>query len=386
MNFDEIICRTGTASNKHDRVLDDFGVQDVIPLGIADADFRSPQAIRDALANASRNCIYGYTHADDEYYELLAGYMHRRYRIQTDKSNLVFCSRIVQGVAAIFQNYTAAGDKIGFLSPGYAPLRECALLNGRECVDIDLIYDGSAYQIDFNALEKAFAAGIKIFLFINPHNPSGRVWSVEELKQVAELCEAYQILLISDEIHADFIRQGFKFTSIAALKNVKMPKFILMSSPAKTFNIPGLQLAHALVRDKFLRNQVNTWFVKNGIHEPSYFALTAGKAAFQGQDAYIESINSYIEENYQYLKSALAKNTPQLKVIEREATYLAWINFSDSGLTRVQAWDWLINRARVGVSFGENFGRAGAGFFRLNMACPRSILQKAVEAVIANKP
>lgn len=377
-SFEKEINRYHTNCFKYDHSYDSYGEKGIIPVSVADMDFQAPQAVVEALKKVSEHGIYGYTSLNDDYFQVISHWMKSQYNWNVPKDHIVFCSRIVQAVSIIVQNFTNKNDKILFMTPGYSPLRNAIASNNREALDFPLELCNGHYHINFDHLRMRLDSNVKMLILVNPHNPTGRVWTKEELTQLAEICIQKDIMIISDEIHADFIRKGYDYTPIASLSEQIANKCIVCTSPAKTFNFPGIHVSHIIIHNKDWRNKFIDSIHKTGVHEPNNFVIPAVEAALTLGKPWLRELLEYIEGNYQYVKEQIETYMPHLQVIESQGTYLMWIDCRGTNMTSEDIWDWMVHHAKVGIYKGTNFGEAGEGFIRMNIACPRITLEKVM--------
>lgn len=384
--FHEPINRLGTNSCKHDIMFNNYNDSTMIPLSVADMDFRAPIEVIESLKATAEHGIYGYSFCDDEYFKIVVDWIRNKYSIKLEENEIIFSSRIVQAISAITQIFTTTDQEVLIFSPGYSPVKSAITVNNRKVVNIPLCYKNNKYSLDIDNFKSQINEKTKMLVLINPHNPTGRVWSYDELLEICNICTENNILIISDEIHADFIRPGHKFTSVASLSDEIANKCIDCTSPSKTFNFPGLHVCNIIVKNEALREKVIEAINTTMVHEPNIFAVPAVKVALQNGDNYLKELLNYIENNICYVKDTITKHMPDLTVVESQGTYLMWIDYSKTNLTEDDILDWTTNNSKVNVYLGSNFGDDGIGFIRLNLASPFSVIEEAMKRLIEHYP
>jgi cystathionine beta-lyase len=378
--FDEIVSRFNTNSAKWDGIAADYG-KDVIALSVADMDLRAPEALINKMAEMAQHGIYGYTDTFETYFEAVQSWFERKYNWKITKEWIVFCPRIVQAVSIIIQNFTNVGDKVLVHTPSYTPISNAVKVNHRNLVESPLLFKNGHYEIDFEDTEEKMKEGIKVLLLCSPHNPTGRVWTKEELLRLGNLCLKYNVLLVSDDIHADFIHEGHRHTFIATLSDQLAEQCIICTSPAKTFNLAGLEIANIIIPNEKIRKRFRENIIQAGIRNPTFFAVPALETAYTSCDDWFENVRDYIEGNIAFTKQFCKENLPKFKVIEPEGTYLLWIDVSEWSSKEKDLKHWILEEAKVSVSFGSYFGENYEGFIRLNVATPRAILNKGLQRI-----
>lgn len=382
MLYDFEIChdRHGTNCFKYDYASVKFGYSDILPLSVADMDFMTAPKVIKAVEEIAHKGIYGYTYLDTAYYECVADWIRRSYRWQVLASHILFCPRIVQAVSVILETMSSEGDRVGIFTPSYSPLYEAIEKHKRLITEISLMYQEEYYRIDYERLEWEMKKGMKMFLLINPHNPTGRVWTRDELQRLTGLCCHYGVILISDEIHGDFVFGETQYTPAAAISAEAAQNCITLQSPAKTFNLPGIHVSHVITANEQWRLCLGDELEKRGLHEPNVFVVPAVKSALSEETAlWKQDMLYYIQENIKFVSEFLQRELPFLTLAKHEGTYLLWISYRDSGMSADEIWDWLVNRCRIGIQMGENFKSGGEGFFRINVACPRKLLKTCLK-------
>ncbi|MEW9677329.1 MalY/PatB family protein [Lentibacillus sp. L22] len=382
--FGHFVSRKNTNSAKWEEAVEDTNAEDTIALSVADMDFRTSPEIINKVVDAANHGIYGYTNLSGDYKKIVKMWMKKSYDWSISEDWVVFCPRIVQAVSLFVQNNTQKGDEIVIQSPFYSPLKNAVELNERLVVTSPLQYLNGHYEMDFDDLERKFSCGAKAFILCSPHNPVGRVWDESELIKLADLCVKYNVLLISDEVHADFaFSKGH--IPIGKIQSI-MNQVVICTSPAKTFNLPGLEISNIIIPNRHLREKFKMNLQQAGIHNPTYFAVPALTQAYLYSDDWLLMLKSYIKENYQFAKNYIEAHIPKFNVIQSEGTYLMWIDCREADLNEGDLRKWLFKKARVAVSMGSSFGDDGKGFIRINVAIPRKKLEEALDRIASTHP
>ena len=387
-DFDEQIDRRNTNSAKFDEMDALFG-SDVMHLGVADMDYRSPKPIIEAMQNIVEKGAFGYTVWPENYEELVSQWMERRYGQETKNEWVVFSPRINMALNMAVETFTNEGDGIVLHTPAYTALQNAVEKYNRVMIESPLVLENGRYKMDFQQLRRNLdekkAQGIcaKIMLLCNPHNPTGRVWEIEELQQVVDICKEYNLLLISDEIHEDFVKKGHKFVSCLHFQEDLQGRMIVCNSITKTFNVPGVILSNLLIPDQGIRERMKETMDRWGLHNPNIFAAGIMEAAYTQCDEWIEQVNAYLDENYEFLKKYLEKNMPELEVIPSEGTYMAWVQTEKLQISPEELEKFFIEDAKVSVYMGSRYGKHTDSFIRINIATSRSYLQEALERIRA---
>lgn len=387
-DFDEQIDRRNTNSAKFDEMDALFG-SDVMHLGVADMDYRSPKPIIEAMQNIVEKGVFGYTIWPENYEELVSQWMKRRYGQETKNEWVVFSPRINMALNMAVETFTNEGDGIVLHTPAYTALQNAVEKYNRVMIESPLVLENGRYKMDFQQLrrnldeKKVQGVCAKIMLLCNPHNPTGRVWEIEELQQVVDICKEYDLLLISDEIHEDFVKKGHKFVSCLHFQEDLQGRMIVCNSITKTFNVPGVILSNLLIPDQGIRERMKETMDRWGLHNPNIFAAGIMEAAYTQCDEWIEQVNAYLDENYEFLKKYIEKNMPELEVITSEGTYMAWVQTEKLQISPEELEKFFIEDAKVSVYMGSRYGKHTDSFIRINIATSRSYLQEALERIRA---
>lgn len=377
-NFDEIIERKNTMSCKWDLRKDDT----ILPMWVADMDFKTAQPVIDALTDRAQHGIYGYSIFTDELYESIIGWFKRRHHWNIDKDWLSFSPGIVFALHTFAKIFVKPGDKILMHSPVYYPFFGSAKRNGIEFVNNDLIYSNGRYDIDFEDFEKkARDPSVKMLYLSSPHNPGGRIWTRDELIHMGDICTRNGVVIVADEIHCDLILNGNEYTSFGTLPKNITDNSIICVSPSKTFNIAGLQISCIVIKNKELKEKYNNYMKSTGYYEANVFGLEGITAAYRDGDEWLDNLIEYLNGNLKFLREYIAENLRKVKVMIPDATYLVWLDFKDLGAEPVYLHRLLKNEGKIWLDEGYLFGETGEGFERINIACPRETLRDGLERI-----
>lgn len=378
--FDEIYDRTKSSAIKYsDLPKSEKGT--VIPMWIADMDFKSSDAIINALKRTAEHGIYGYGQADDEYYNLLMDWYSRRMGWKIKKEEILTMPGVMFGVTMALRALTKENDSVLICQPVYYPFKNVVINNNRKLVVNELVLNNGRYEIDFRDFEnKIIKENVKVFLLCSPHNPVARVWEKEELERIAEICLKHNVYIISDEIHSDFIFEGSKHIPISTLSEETKMKTVTCIAPSKTFNIAGLQASHTVVSDEKLREKILNERLATCYHELNVMSIEAVKAAYKESEEWLEGFLKYMKRNVEVLRKAFPEDY-KITAINMEGTYLAWLDCRKLNLSAEELGDLFLKKAGVWLHNGATFGECGEGFMRMNIACPVSVLEEAIKRI-----
>ena len=389
-NFDEVIDRRDTNAVKLERCKALFGTEDVLPLWVADMDFRTPDFIIDAIQKRLEHPILGYTMPSKSFYSASISWIkeHHDWNIQRDWFG--FLPGIVPGLSFAVQSLTKPGDEIIVQPPVYYPFFHVIEKNHRVLVQNQLKEENGKFVMDFDDLEKKFTAKTKLFILCNPHNPGGRVWTLDELQRFASICEKHQVTIVSDEIHADMVLPGkTKHTPLATVSAWSEQNTVTFMAPTKVFNMPGLISSGYIIPNAELRHQFAEFLEASEMNSGNMFAYTAAVAAYENGDEWRKQMLDYVQGNIDFVADFLKKNVPQIKPMIPEASFLVWLDCKDLGMETDELHKFFSLKAGLGLNKGTIFGPGGEYHLRLNVACSRSILEKAMkqlkEAVNSNQ-
>ena len=379
-DFNEVIDRKNSDSLKFDFAKEKGLPEDVLPLWVADMDFKAPPGVIEALQKSLDRGIFGYSDTKDDYYETVAAWFKKRFSFTYEKQWLIKTPGIVFALANAVRALTEKGDNVIIQPPVYYPFFNVIRNNHRNIIENPLVYRDGKFYIDFEDFEKKIVDNnVKLFILCSPHNPVSRVWTKEELQKLGEICLKHNVYVVADEIHCDFVFEGSKHhIFIDAVPEMK-DRTIICTAPSKTFNIAGMQLSNIFIPSAEIREKYMAEIDVTGFTVPSNPGVVACKAAYATGEEWFEECLSYIKGNFDYLRDFLKENLPQLKLIEPEGTYLAWIDCSGLGLTAEELNDLIINKAKLWLDSGDIFGKASEQFQRIVMACPRATLERAMK-------
>ena len=382
-NFDEIVSRTHTDCLKFDRLQQFYGREDLLPMWIADMDFKTPPFIVKALRERLEHEVFGYTDKCEAWKPSIQRWEKMRYGWEIEAEAIEHVSGIVPAIAFAIQALTAEGDGILIQPPIYPPYFHVPELNGRKVVTNPLKLVEGQYEIDFDDFEQQ-ARQSKLFLLCHPHNPAGRVWRREELERMAEICHREQVVVISDEIHADMTFKGFRHIPFAMVSDKAASNSITMKAASKSFNIAGLISSYVIIPDPELRARYNGFLMKSELNHAHVFATIATAAALCDEGAeWLSQMIDYVTANVDYLQAFLDENMPLLKMIRPQASFLVFLDCSKLNLSSRELQSFFTDKAHLALNEGSTFGDEGAGFMRMNVGCPRATLQQALDRLHA---
>ena len=388
-DFDKIIDRKNTQAVKWDKHLleEFFGTSDVLPLWVADMDFQCPQPLIDAMKQKAEEGIYGYSwHKTPAYFNAVIGWMKRRHNWEIEKDWIVYSPGIVPAINVMIRSFTHPGDKIIVQSPVYYPFFSTIENNGRHVQNNQLVYENNKYSFDFDDFEeKAKDPLTKIFVLCSPHNPVGRVWIKDELKKLGDICLENDVLIISDEIHHDLLLPGYEHIVFTKINEEYNDITLVCTAPSKTFNVAGLQTSNIIIPNKKLRDSfIQGMSGRNSLGIPNAFGISALISAYNEGEEWLEQVMKYVHENFKFLNAYLQENLPDVYMVKPEGTYLAWLDFSRLEMNDEERREFLLHKAKVALDGGPMFGKGGEGFERINVACPRSILEDCMNSIVNN--
>ena len=382
LDFDRIIDRKNTRCLKYDFAVKRGMPEDVLPLWVADMDFETSSYIEDALTERVQEGIFGYSDVQTPYFEIIRDWMIRHHDWEPQEKWLIKTPGVVFALAMAVKAYTDPGDKVLLQQPVYYPFSEVITDNGREVVSNDLVLtEDGTYKIDFADFEqKIIVNGIKLFLLCSPHNPVGRVWTKEELEKIGDICVKHGVTVVSDEIHNDFIWEG-THTVFAGIKKEFADISITCTSPSKTFNLASMLISNIFIPNQILRRKFCKEMDRAGISQLSVLGLVATEAAYAHGDEWYDAMKNYVRDNIAFARAYVEENLPGVRMIDTQGTYLIWLDFRQTGLTVEQLDHKIIYEAGLWLDSGKIFGKTGEGFERINVACPRAVLQEALDHI-----
>lgn len=387
LDFDTVIDRRHTKSVKYDFFVK-YGLakhgddsNGILPLWIADMDFKTSSFVQDALIRSAEHGIFGYSETQEDYFRILQDFYRRRHNYEIESPRWVLKTPgVMFAIAMAVKTFTNVGDAVLIQQPVYMHFVDVIENNEREVVSNDLVYgEDGRYHIDFEDFEKKIVENnIKLFLLCSPHNPVCRVWTREELLLLGEICLRHHVIVVSDEIHNDFVFEG-THTVFGSLSEELADISVVVTAPTKTFNLAGVQISHTFVKNPTLRRALRRQINATGYGQVSVQGIVSAEAAYSKGDIWLDALLKYLKGNIEYTERFVHENLKGVKLVLMEATYLAWLDFNGTGLTTEQVDDLVLHKARLWLNSGTKFGKAGAGFQRLNLACPRSTLVEALE-------
>ena len=378
-NFDEVIDRSNSDCSKIENLKPLFGRDDIIPLWVADMDFKAPPAITQALMKRVEHGVFGYTVQSEEYFNSIINWHKRRYNWIVSKEDINYIPGVVKGFSIAIEVFTEVGDNIIIQPPVYHPFRIMTKALNRNVVNNPLILEKGQYRMDFDGLRKIVSEkNCKMLIFCNPHNPGGRVWSTEELKELSQICFENDILVVSDEIHSDMALPGFIHTPFATISTEAENNSITLMAPSKTFNIAGIVSSYAVISKKEIRDKYHSFVKKRGLDEGNLFAYTATVSAYNECDDWVDEMLKYVQSNVDFVDSYLKNNIPEIKTILPEASFLIWLDCRSLNLSQNELVKLFVDKAGLALNDGSIFGPGGEGFMRLNVGTSKVILEKAL--------
>lgn len=378
-DFDTPVVRRGTDCAKWDTFDRIYGDKTLIHLGCADMDFKSPEPILEVFRNCVEHGVFGYTDVCDDFYTGIVDWYQKRHQLEVRPEEILFTPRINIACGLCIEALTRPGDRVVLNAPAYPPLAQAAVDNGRFLVEAPLVEDGDSYRFDMEALEKSLDEKTRFMILVNPHNPTTRLWTYEELKEIAALCARHELYLFCDEIHGDFVRKGAAFHSMLECRDIIGDRLIVASSPAKTFNVMGALVAYLIVPNPKLRQAFTREIQRIGEHNPTVFANALMHVAYQKCAPYIDELNRYIDGNEAYIRREFTRLFPKVVIKRREGTYLLWMDFRQVFASEEELMDFFLKKAHVEVYPGSHFGENFKGFVRLVLGTSRCTLEETVK-------
>lgn len=379
-DFDRQIERRGTGSLKYDFAVERGKPADVLPLWVADMDFSAPQPVLDALHKAVDHGIFGYSDVKADYFDAIAGWFAQRFDWQPKPEWLVKTPGVVYALAMAVRALTRRGDSVLIQPPVYYPFFSVIRDNDRRIVESELAYRNGRYEIDFEDFErKIIRQNVKLFILCSPHNPVGRVWTMEELRRLGEICRRHDVYVVSDEIHCDFAFDEHPHHIFLETCPELASRSIVCTAPSKTFNLAGLQVSNIFIPDEGIRQAFLREIDRIGYSQLNSLGLVACKAAYAEGGPWLAACRSYLRKNLSFLREYLEKHIPQIKLVEPEGTYFAWLDCSALGMSTEELNDLIIHRAKLWLDAGHIFGKNAGQFQRVVLACPRATLRQALE-------
>mgnify|MGYP002539397601 CR=1 FL=1 len=381
-DFDQVVDRSKNLSAKYDERVKKFGTDDVIPLWIADMDFRTAQPVIDALKARAEEGIWGYTARPDSYFEAIRGWQKRRNGWDTDTALMSFSPGVVQTLSVMIRLYTPQNGNVLIQTPVYGEFYDMTELAGRHVIENQLVEQDGTWTVDWADFEEKLRSA-DIFLLCNPHNPLGIVWTEEELRRMMELCLKHHVLVVSDEIHSDLIFHGKRHIPTASLSPEIAANVVTGISATKTFNLAGLQASTAVFPNAHMKAMFDKFWTDMDIHRNNAFSLTAMETAFNEGEEWLEQLKEYLDGNFAYIDAFLKEHLPKAHMVPSEGTYLAWLDCRELGMTDDELMAFFSNEAKVWLDPGTHSGEQGSGFMRFNLGSSRSVIAQALDQIEA---
>ncbi|TCP31279.1 cystathionine beta-lyase [Scopulibacillus darangshiensis] len=371
--------RFNTASVKWDETENLFGDKDILPMWVADMDFRIPDEVVEALKNRAEHGIFGYTTRSESYLNAVVDWMKERHQWDVKKEWLCHSPGVVTGLSLIVDAFTKPGDKVVIQPPVYYPFTKVVLKHGRDLVFNPLKFEDNRYTMDFDDLERKLDPDVKLLILCSPHNPVGRVWTKEELTRLGEICLKHGGIVVSDEIHFDLVFKEHQHVPFATISEAFANNAIVCTAPSKTFNLASLQTSNIIIPNDGLRETYTAQLEKYSLGMPNAMGMVAAEAAYRYGEEWLDQCIDYVKENLDFMTDYISKNIPKIKVIQPEGTYLAWLDCRLLDLEEKKQEELMLKKAKVAFDEGYIFGQGGTGFTRINLACPRSILVEGLK-------
>lgn len=376
-NFDEVVCRKHTDALKLEALAPRWGRTDLLPMWVADMDFKTPPFIVEVMKKRMECEVFGYTAKPESWYEAIISWQKRRHKWTITKEMISFVPGVVPALAMAVQAFTQRGEKVMIQQPVYNPFAQVIRNNHRELVNCPLELKDGQYHINFKLFEKKIK-GCKLFLFCHPHNPGGRVWTLEELEKVATICAQNNVTIVADEIHADLTLLPYEHIPFASVSEEAKQNSVVFASPSKAFNIAGLATSYAVIANPTLRRRFESYVEGNELAAGNVFAFNTVVAAYNKGEEWLQQMLTYVQGNIDEVVSYIKENIPQLKVIIPQASYLVFIDFSALQLNQKDIVALCTDRAHLALNDGSIYGEEGNGYMRINLACPRSVVRQAL--------
>lgn len=381
-DFEKLINRKNTGSGKWNQMyeINPDVAEDIVPLSVADMEFKTAPEIVEGLKRFLDESVLGYTSATDDYYKSVIGWMERRHGFSPNKEWFIEMPGVVPALKHMVSALTRPGDSVLIMTPVYYPFRSVAEAQGRNIIETELIAEGNTYKIDFEDFEaKARREDVKLFILCSPHNPIGRVWTKQELELLCHLCYENDVFVISDEIHFDLIMPGYKHVSLGTFEEKYLENCAICTAPSKTFNLAGLQTANIFISNKDIRERVSK---EKGFGTLNAVGYKACELAYNCCEDWLEQAIEVIDGNRKYIGEFMARNIPRIKVFEMQATYLMWLDFNALGMDYKELEKFMQYKAQLFLDEGYIFGKGGYGFERINIACPKWVIEGAMERLL----
>lgn len=380
-DFDTPVERRGTGSIKWDFTEKFFSLKDLLPMWVADMDFRSAEPVIKALRSVADHGIFGYAGVPESYCEAVKSWMSRRHSWDIQSDWLVQSPGVVPAIHMLVMAFSSPGDQIILQPPVYFPFFNAVRSNKRRILENPLVLKDGQYYMDFENLESNITDATRMIILCNPHNPISRVWSEQDLTRLGEICIKHAMLVISDEIHEDIVYKGFKHVPFASLSKAFADNSITCTAASKTFNLPGLQTSNIIISNENLRKRFKETIGSVGLGAPNIFGLAATEAAYRYGEEWLKQLLAYLQDNIAFVKDYISRRMPGVRIAEPQGTYLLWLDFRSCGIDNARLGNFIREDAKVGLEPGLIFGCKEVGFERMNIACPRSVLEQGLARI-----
>lgn len=377
-DFNESINRKNTSSVKWDETGRVFGSTDVLPMWVADMDFQAPQEVTKAIMDKAQHGIYGYTAISTSVDDAVTSWFQKQHGWELKKEWLTYISGVVPALSATIQTFSNSGDKVIVFSPVYYPFYDMVTYNDRKLITSPMEYRNGRYYMDLQDFEAKLDGDVKLLLLCNPHNPGGTVWTREELEQLGKICLKHNVIIVSDDIHADLVFENHTYNAIASISDDISKQTVTCIAPTKTFNIAGLQAAAMVTSNDFFREKLELFMKKQGHFLLNMLGVSAMEAAYRHGKPWLEEVLDHIEDNMEYAVEYIQKEIPGVDASKPEGTYLLWIDCRKLGLGEEELKRLLLNKGKLALESGSKFGKEGNGFVRMNVACTKTTLQEGL--------
>ena len=379
-DFDRVIDRTNTNSLKFDFRVERGYPEDVLPLWVADMDFRTAEPVIEALRRMADHGIFGYSDVKDPYYEAVLGWFSGRFGWDAERDWVVKTPGVVYALAMAVQSFTEPGDGVLVQTPVYYPFFGVVRDNGRRLVECPLVCEDGEYSIDYDDFERRIVeGGVRMLCLCSPHNPVGRVWTGDELREMGRICAEHDVIVVSDEIHCDFVWPGHEHRVFCEAVPEMADRSVVCTAPSKSFNLAGLQASNVFIPDAGLRERFSASMRRSGYSQLNAMGLVATEAAYSHGEEWLEACKAYIHANLEFVSSYIERELPELRMRVPEGTYFAWVDCTALGLGAKELDELIVHDARLWLDAGHIFGKEGEGFQRFVTACPRSVLEEAMD-------
>lgn len=378
-NFDKVVERKGSNSVKYDMLKEVFGREELLSMWVADMDFETPDFVLNAISNRLHHPILGYSYRPESFYKAVALWMKNRFGWVVNPSEISFSPGVVTGLFLAMKAFTEIGDKIVVQPPVYFPFFTTIKANNRKIIYNQLLEHQGYYTMDFEDLKSRIDDKTKMIFISNPHNPVGRAWKKEELETLVEICDANDILIVSDEIHSDLVFSPHKHIPIASISDKAAKNTLTLMAPSKTFNMAGLSTSMMIVQNPKLLRAYNRQMEATHLNQGNIFGTIAAEAAYTHGAEWVDEMKDYLQANIDYVEDYITRFLPQIRMQKPEATYLLWLNMKSLKYTDEQLFDLFVNQAGIAINKGAMFGLGGSGYIRMNIAMPKQMVVQAME-------